>query len=150
MTLWFAEKVEVIEFHDLFVHSSNTKFRLPSIIRLKSYISKTSRAKVKYSKQNVILRDLAVCQYCGKHCSNKECTIDHVIPISKQGPESWDNVVVACRECNQKKANRTPAAAGMPLLKEPVRPNWLSPFDVELFEVQVTKEWHAYLKLKIG
>jgi 5-methylcytosine-specific restriction endonuclease McrA len=148
--LWLTAKVEVVEFYDLFVHSTNARFQLPSIIRLRTYISSSAYRHVRFSKHNVYLRDASTCQYCGKKCSGKELTIDHVVPISKQGPENWTNVVAACRNCNQKKANRTPAAAGMPLIREPEPPRWITPVELELRHSRIPPSWRAYLKLKTG
>jgi 5-methylcytosine-specific restriction endonuclease McrA len=150
LILWLSEKVEVLEFHDSYISSSRAQFPIPSIIRLKSYISSAAHRRIRFSKHNVYLRDLGTCQYCGKRCTNKEFTIDHVIPVSKQGPENWSNVVAACRHCNQKKGNRTPAAAGMPLLREPGPPRWMTPLELELRNAKIPTTWRAYLKLKTG
>ncbi len=150
LILWLSEKVEVLEFHNFTVNSPQAQFPVPSIMRLKSYVSSSAYRRVRYSKHNVYLRDAGICQYCGKKCSNKELTIDHVIPVSKQGPETWSNVVAACRHCNQKKGNRTPAAAGMPLLREPEPPRWMTPLELELRNSKIPSTWHPYLKLKVG
>jgi 5-methylcytosine-specific restriction endonuclease McrA len=151
MIMWLTEKVEVVEFHQFFVSTTRVKFPVPSIIRLKSYVSYAPHRFVRFSKQNVYLRDSSTCQYCGKKCSQKELTIDHVIPVSKQGPENWSNVVAACRHCNQRKGNRTPAAAGMPLLREPEAPQWMTAVELELRNsVTVPMTWKAYLNLKAG
>lgn len=148
--LWLTEKVEVLEFHDFYVRSARAQFPVPSVIRLRAYISKGAHRHIRFSKQNVYLRDAGVCQYCGKKCSTKELTIDHVIPVSKQGPETWSNVVAACRHCNQKKGNRTPVAAGMPLLREPEPPGWMTPVELELRHATIPKTWRMYLNLKTG
>ncbi len=151
MVLWFSEKVEVIEFHDIYVHSARAQFPIPSVIRLRAYISSVAFRRVRFSKQNVYLRDSHICQYCGKRCANKELTIDHVIPLSKQGPENWNNVVTACRHCNQKKGNRTPVTAGMPLLKEPEAPHWITPVELELRDdTTAPLLWQNYLNYKTG
>lgn len=150
MILWLTEKVEVVEFHNFFISSPQASFPVPSIIRLRAYVSSHQHRLVRFSKQNVYLRDSCTCQYCGKKCSNKELTIDHVIPVSKQGPENWSNVVAACRHCNQKKGNRTPAAAGMPLLREPEPPRWMTAVELELRNAPVPSTWRAYLHSKAG
>lgn len=150
IVLWLTGKVEVLEFHELFVHSPSAVFPVPSVIRLKTYVPSLNHRRVRFSKYNVYLRDRGVCQYCGKKCSNHELTIDHVIPVSKQGPENWNNVVAACRGCNQKKGNRTPAAAGMPLLKEPESPRWVTAVELELSNAPIPKTWRSYLNLKTG
>lgn len=150
LILWLTEKVEVLEFHPLTVCTPRAKFPVPSIVRLKAYVAGTLHRKVRFSKHNVYLRDSGICQYCGKQCSRGELTIDHVVPISKQGPENWSNVVAACRNCNQKKGNRTPAAAGMPLLREPEAPKWVTSVEMELYSAKIPSTWRPYLNIKTG
>jgi 5-methylcytosine-specific restriction endonuclease McrA len=73
--------------------------------------------KPKFSRKNLLLRDRSKCQFCGKKFRSEELTMDHVIPKSKGGIVSWENIVCACVECNHRKADRTPAQAGMKLLR---------------------------------
>lgn len=68
-------------------------------------------------------RDSNTCMYCGEQCSQERLTRDHIIPRSRGGGESWTNLVAACRRCNQRKSNKTPEEAGMPLLAVPFKPN---------------------------
>lgn len=70
-------------------------------------------------------RDSQLCMYCGQHFSRPHLTRDHVMPVSKDGRDSWENVVTACFQCNSRKANRTPQQAHMPLLAVPYRPSWI-------------------------
>jgi 5-methylcytosine-specific restriction endonuclease McrA len=70
-------------------------------------------------------RDRHICMYCGEHFTRTELTRDHVMPISRQGKDEWENVVSACLACNLKKSNRTPQQANMPLLAVPYRPSWV-------------------------
>jgi len=70
-------------------------------------------------------RDRHICMYCGEHFTRTELTRDHVMPISRQGKDEWENVVSACLACNLKKSNRTPHQANMPLLAVPYRPSWV-------------------------
>ena len=79
---------------------------------------------VTFSRRNVFKRDRYTCQYCGKQPGSEELTIDHVVPRSQGGLSTWENCVLACIECNARKANRTPEQAHMPLRKHPVRPHW--------------------------
>jgi 5-methylcytosine-specific restriction endonuclease McrA len=74
-------------------------------------------------------------------------TLDHVVPISRNGKKDWNNIVTACRPCNQKKGNKTPHAAKMPLLSEPKPPGWLPSIDYELNPQLVPSNWHPYLRL---
>jgi 5-methylcytosine-specific restriction endonuclease McrA len=71
------------------------------------------------NRREVLRRDRHSCQYCG---STRNLTLDHVIPRSKGGKHSWDNVVIACERCNAKKGDRTPEQAGMPLRTQPKAP----------------------------
>jgi hypothetical protein len=74
------------------------------------------------TKSGVYHRDRGVCAYCGRTITLAEATLDHVVPQSMNGPDTWDNLVTACRRCNEKKANRTPEKAGMPLRFKPFTP----------------------------
>lgn len=70
-------------------------------------------------------RDAHLCLYCGQQFSRSQLTRDHVLPLSRGGTDIWENVVSACSQCNARKAARTPAQAGMPLLAVPFRPSWV-------------------------
>jgi 5-methylcytosine-specific restriction endonuclease McrA len=70
-------------------------------------------------------RDRHLCLYCGEHYHRSELTRDHVMPVSKGGRDSWENVVTACLHCNVRKGGRTPQQASMPLLAVPYRPSWV-------------------------
>ena len=81
-------------------------------------------AAVTFSRRNIFKRDRYVCQYCGGQPGSEELTIDHVVPRAQGGESRWDNCVLSCVDCNHRKADRTPAQAGMRLRKQPVRPVW--------------------------
>lgn len=74
------------------------------------------------TKAGVYRRDRGVCAYCGRPIPIEDASLDHVVPQSLGGPATWDNLVNACRRCNEKKANRTPEQAGMPLRFQPFTP----------------------------
>lgn len=97
---------------------------VPSIIR---FLSKAvfHRRYVKFNRHNVWLRDQGRCQFCNIKLRTDEFTYDHVLPQSRGGKTKWDNIVVACIPCNHRKANRTPAEAGMKLARAPYRPSQL-------------------------
>lgn len=143
--LWLQEKVEVLEFHETAVRSARATFRLPSVMRLKKYIRPLNNKRIKFSRENVYLRDNYTCQYCYKKFPTRELTLDHVIPASKSGAKTWTNVVTACRSCNHKKANRTPLAAKMPLLNQPRMPEWLPTYQLEINKTNVPSTWWDYL-----
>lgn len=100
------------------VHSSRQSITLPSVIRLLEYrrIPHQSRA---LSRKNILLRDRYTCQYCGKTLPSSELTLDHVMPRSRCGESSWENLVACCNPCNNRKGSRTPEEAGMKLNRMP-------------------------------
>ena len=150
IVLWIQEKVEVLEFHSHYIRSPREKFQLPSVLRLKTFVRPKRKSYVRFCRENVYLRDEYTCQYCGEIFSPKSLTLDHVVPASKKGEKSWTNVVTACRECNQKKANRTPTQAKMPLLNEPRMPHWLPFADYEFKHGQIPDNWLQYLNMELS
>ncbi|QDK36424.1 HNH endonuclease [Bdellovibrio sp. NC01] len=150
LVLWFQDKVEILEYHSAFARSVSLRFKLPSVLRLKSYVRPRANHAVRFCRENVYIRDNYTCQYCGEKFSAKQLTLDHVVPASQNGPKNWTNVVSACRDCNQRKANRTPRTANMPLLTEPHTPSWLPTLQLEISEDHVPPDWAPYLRLKTG
>ncbi len=108
---------------ELFVQSVRSRVRVPEIITLVAY-ERVPRCEVAFNRRNLFRRDAYTCQFCGSRPGSEELTIDHVLPRSRGGTSTWDNCVLACLQCNARKANRTPAEARMPLRKAPVRPKW--------------------------
>ncbi|MEM7477106.1 MAG: HNH endonuclease [Planctomycetota bacterium] len=106
-----------------FVQTVRQRIRIPEVIALTSF-DRLPDQSVTFSRRNVFKRDKYTCQYCSKQPGLEDLTIDHVLPRAQGGQSSWTNCVLACFQCNSKKADRTPAQAGMRLLKEPVRPTW--------------------------
>jgi len=96
----------------------NDRFALPAVIKLTRY-APIPHSAVVLSRKNIYLRDNHTCQYCGK---NGPLTIDHVMPKSRGGEDTWSNVVVSCVRCNNKKGDRTPEEIGMKLKTMPYRP----------------------------
>ena len=99
------------------------RLRIPRVIVLLAY-EHLPRARVRFSRFNVYARDDDTCQYCGRRFRRAELNLDHVVPRSQGGATSWENVVCSCVACNLKKGGRTPAEAGLRLLRTPVRPHW--------------------------
>jgi 5-methylcytosine-specific restriction endonuclease McrA len=91
----------------------------PSIVRLRAYVAVPYK-RIMMSRKNVLRRDRFRCQYCG---SRDSLTIDHVLPKSRGGKDTWENLVAACTPCNNRKGNRTPEEANMRLLRKPFRPS---------------------------
>lgn len=107
----------VEEAHERFVHVG---LQLPCVIRLRQYRRLPSRIQT-LSRKNILIRDGHVCQYCGEQFASGELELEHVIPRARGGLSTWENLVAACRDCNARKADRTPAEAGMKLLRLPRR-----------------------------
>ncbi len=119
MLLWFQNKADILESHSYQVKSALESFPLPAVLRLKKYIKPWANGQARFSRDNVFLRDDYICQYCHKSFAHSQLTLDHVMPYSRGGGKTWENIVTACKACNHKKANKTPQEANMPLLKEP-------------------------------
>ncbi len=115
-----ADRVNVVSVYGRKVHSPSAEMPLPSVIALKEYIP-TSRRPA-FTRFNVFLRDRFTCQYCGESLPTHELTFDHVIPRSKGGRTTWDNVITACSPCNLIKGNRLPIQAHMFPLVRPTEP----------------------------
>ena len=96
------------------------------------------------TKKNILLRDKYKCQYCG-HYTGRKGTVDHVTPKSKGGPATWNNLVCSCVTCNQRKANRTPKDANMPIRREPYEPKHIE-WDV-VRSYTWPDEWLKYVNL---
>lgn len=99
-----SEKATPVEWYENWVvRSARWSTRVPAVMMLNEY-QKTKRM-IRFSKQNVFLRDEYICQYCGIDVDNKTATLDHVLPQSHGGTSSWLNCVTACSSCNSKKGN---------------------------------------------
>tara|TARA_R100000081_G_C4738059_1_gene127278 strand:- start:217 stop:729 length:513 start_codon:yes stop_codon:yes gene_type:complete len=135
-------RANVVEDYDVRAHGI-TMF--PAVIVLKSYVRKHEFV-LSCTRRNVYSRDNYTCQYCSYVANSKfELTLDHVVPKSRGGPKTWDNIVTSCHKCNTKKAARTPKEAGMKLLKEPKRPK--ATF-IDFYRMtNVPKQWSPYIYL---
>jgi 5-methylcytosine-specific restriction endonuclease McrA len=116
----FLERVSIVSEYDQFVHSPSFEMPLPSVIALKDYIHLDRRPA--FTRFNVFLRDSFSCQYCGDGFPSEDLTFDHVIPRSRGGRTTWENVVTACQDCNLAKGNRLPQHCDMLPRQEPFRP----------------------------
>lgn len=106
-----------------FIQTTSLRLRVPEVITLTKYDRVPNRS-VAFSRRNLFKRDKFTCQYCMKRPGSEELTIDHVTPRSHFGETTWENCVVACVDCNSRKANRTPQQAHMPLKRTPAQPKW--------------------------
>jgi len=145
LILYFQEKVEVVEQYDVYVHSSFHRFQVPCIIRLKDFVKRRHRLQATFSRSNIFRRDAQTCQYCYQIFTEKDLTLDHVIPVSRGGKKTWENIVTACMKCNQKKANKTPQEARMKLLSQPQMPRWQPEIAHEKMRLTFPESWSNYL-----
>lgn len=141
--LLFLEKAELLhDDPDRAIRTVDDEFLYPSVIRLRRYI-RLPYARIVLSRRNIMKRDRNTCQYCG---SKSSLTLDHVLPRSRGGADSWENLVTACDTCNVKKGNRTPDEANMPLKIKPYRPVHITFFQNLLGGVQ--EHWKPYLYMQ--
>ncbi len=117
--------------------------KVPRVILLIAY-DRVPKRRVRFSRHNIFARDKNTCQYCGKRFATSDLNLDHVVPRSKGGITSWENVVCSCHRCNRLKGGLTPGQAGMRLINPPRKPSWTPPLNVSLKEA-MRKEWVPFL-----
>jgi len=116
--MWFSGKLTVEENDgDNVLHSPSTTIPVPSVVRLRSYVHiKRRRQETTMKRARIYIRDGYKCQYCSAAKHAKDLTLDHILPRAQGGESTPQNLVTACVACNQRKGNRTPEQARMPLL----------------------------------
>ena len=114
----FLEKVSVVSEYDEIVRSPSIKIKIPSVIALKEYV--ICSRKPAFTRFNVFLRDEFQCQYCN---SKNNLTFDHILPKSRGGKTTWENVITACSECNTSKGNKMLNELKLSIKKEPFEPS---------------------------
>lgn len=134
-------KADVVENNGRMVNTPRFSMMAPSVIRLRYYV-RVPDPQVALTKKNILWRDQFTCQYCGRK-QTADMTVDHVVPRSMGGRSTWENLVCACRECNNKKNNRHPQAARMTLLKSPARPRY-KPW-LRINRSSIPREWLPFL-----
>jgi 5-methylcytosine-specific restriction endonuclease McrA len=127
-----------------YVHTPTIRIRVPEVILLNVF-NGFVRHEVRFSRHSIFERDRHTCQYCGKVFSRSHLTIDHVIPQSRGGSDTWENLVLACLACNVKKADRTPDEAHMPLVRRPVKPGWIPQLGARVPGEQL-KVWRRFVE----
>ncbi|MEM6841861.1 MAG: HNH endonuclease [Bacteroidota bacterium] len=138
--LVFLNKAELLtEAENEEIRTVNKSFPCPAVIRLYRYVNLPYRGVV-LTRQNVFKRDKFTCQYCG---ATKKLTLDHVIPRSKGGKTSWNNLVTACQPCNTRKGDRLPHEANLKLRQTPRRPTYL--MFLRDHSGAMRKEWQPFL-----
>lgn len=116
----FLDRVNIVSEYDRVVRSPTLTMALPSVVSLKEYVPMARRPA--FTRFNVFLRDRFSCQYCGVPTAAERLTFDHVVPKSRGGVTTWDNVVAACEPCNLRKGDRMAAEIAMRPLKTPRQP----------------------------
>jgi 5-methylcytosine-specific restriction endonuclease McrA len=126
------------------MHAARIAINIPSVIRLLEYrrIPHQTRA---LSRKNILLRDRNTCQYCGKILAAGELTLDHVIPRSRGGASTWENLVACCHGCNRRKGNMLPLEANMKLLREPRAFNLHTSRHIMRMMGRSDSKWQKYL-----
>lgn len=142
--LLFDGKAETVESTDEVLRSPSVQMMMPSIIRMKRK-TRARKMSIKFSRTNVFLRDGHKCQYCKGSFEEAELNYDHVLPRSRGGRTEWDNIVASCYPCNEKKGNKTPDEAKMPLQRQPRKPTWL-PMVARLPARSVPDSWRVYFQ----
>jgi 5-methylcytosine-specific restriction endonuclease McrA len=126
------------------VRATGLRVKLPRIVLLSAF-DRFPRKDVKFTRHNVFERDAYTCQYCGRKPERAGLNLDHVVPRAHGGKTTWNNVVCSCIPCNSRKADRTPAQAGMRLLRTPAKPAWRPAMDFKPAAVALAAVWRPFL-----
>jgi len=139
LVLVISEKAVLVESSGAEVHSVRRTFEEPSVVKLVHYVRVPHQTRVAVTRRSVFARDGHCCQYCGAQAEN----IDHIVPRSRGGTHSWENVVACCRRCNTQKEDRLLEEAGLSLSHLPRAPRsrlWLLAASGEVHD-----EWAPYV-----
>ncbi|MBJ7353879.1 MAG: HNH endonuclease [Thermoleophilaceae bacterium] len=146
IVLILKQKAEVIDEHDLEVHAERMSMTRPAVIRLRTYVRIPYQSfRRKITRRAVFARDGWACQYCGRRGS---LTMDHVIPRSKGGDTSWENVVACCATCNRRKGDRSVAQSGMKLSTRPIAPH--PTIFIHVASPTIPSQWLPYVPATAG
>jgi len=137
VVLVLKEKADVVVSNGAIFHAERFVIEAPSVVRLRYFVRVPYRSRAPLTRRAVFARDDWSCQYCGAPAEN----LDHVIPKSRGGPHSWENVVAACRRCNARKENHLARDAGLRLRRRPFVPS--DGFRLSLGRVE--PGWESYL-----
>lgn len=141
--LLLKDKAQLLEAAETTWRSEHRSVAVPVVIRLLVYVRLPHRWQLPVSRRGVLARDQFTCQYCGAMPGRQALTIDHVVPRSRGGGRSWQNLVAACAPCNRRKGGRLPTEAGLRLMREPFAPRILALALVESGPQQ--DRWAKYL-----
>jgi 5-methylcytosine-specific restriction endonuclease McrA len=139
LVLVLDSKAELLSATERVFHSERAAFEEPSVVRLVYYVKVPYQARVALNRRAVFARDNHRCQYCGAAAEN----LDHVVPRSKGGTHTWENVVAACRPCNTRKEDRLLHETSLTLRRKPIAPRergWIL-----VAAGSVRPDWEPYL-----
>lgn len=129
--------------HEDWIRTVNYEIQVPRVIRLLQF-DRVPRQTLRFNRRNLFARDGHCCQYCGRNYPTSQLSLDHVLPRSRGGETSWENVVCSCVRCNTKKGGRTPKEARMKLITEPAKPKHSPLMAVKLNNPKY-ESWKAFL-----
>ena len=135
--------LSAIEKSGRFISTPVLSIRVPEVILLVGF-NGFFRREVRFSRRNIFERDKNTCQYCGRRFAKTELSIDHVIPQSRGGRDTWENLALACLKCNVRKGDKSPREARMPLIRKPVKPFWLPTLGARLPSHELTS-WQRFV-----
>jgi 5-methylcytosine-specific restriction endonuclease McrA len=130
--------------HEDWIRAVNFEIQVPRVIRLLCY-DRLPKQSLHLNRRNVLARDGHLCQYCGRHFPIHQLSLDHVIPRSRGGMSTWENVVCACLGCNVRKGGRTPREAKMKLVRRPSKPK-RNPLLVLKLDNPKYESWRTWLE----
>jgi len=142
IVLIYQAKAEMLEDGQGYIHTFSRSFPIPSVIRLPYMVKRPTRIDRKLTRMEIFNRDGHTCQYCGKQ--TRGLTLDHVMPRSRGGQHTWENVVAACVNCNRKKAGHTPEEANMKLRHKPAPPHMSRYSYIPSHVLELRREWERY------
>lgn len=141
--LIFNKKAEFLEYDSAKIRTVNNTLEVPSVIRMLYYI-KRPKPNIQLTRNNIFARDNYTCQYCGK--MTKDLTLDHIIPKRLGGKSTWENLVSACKNCNNKKGEKTLQQANMQLIKQPKVLTYYPGFNLNKnSKMPLNESWRRYL-----
>lgn len=147
VVLVLAGKADVVEESEREIRSMATAIAAPIVVRLRRFVKVPYKTSVPLTRRAVFSRDGHRCAYCGKS-SSRGLTLDHVIPRAQGGRHRWENVVASCEPCNARKADRTPAQAGMTLRVKPYAPTGTGALIVLIGTIE--EAWEPYLGVAVS
>lgn len=145
--LWYEDRAKIVKEDEQgrILHSQSFEMGMPRVIVVRNAWVKRKRLSVPCSRRNILVRDNSECQYCGRVLHLDDFTLDHVVPRSKGGLSTWENLVAACIRCNKYKAGHTLQESGMKLLRQPLEPKANDPrFNFKLHINKLRPEWKEW------